>query len=99
MVSSSLAEGHIIFREGRVGRMEGGGGGKEEVAWRDGGRADARGEMRGRRWLSTSVLVQTRIELLVQDSHWLGGHMCLNFHWTGPSLSASHLHPNEMEKT
>lgn len=70
MVSSSLAEGHIIFREGRVGWMEGGGeGGKEEVAWRDGGRADARGEMRGRRQRSTSVLVQTRIELLVQDGH------------------------------
>lgn len=71
--------------------MEGGGGGKEEVAWRDGGRADARGEMRGRRRLSTSVLVQTRIELLVQDGHWLGGRMCLNSHWAGPNL-----HPNQI---
>ncbi len=39
MVSSSLAEGHIIFCEGRVGRMEGGG--VEKRRWR--------GEMEGER--------------------------------------------------
>lgn len=89
VTSSSARGGWDGWREG---------GGKEEVVWRDGGRADARGEMRGRRRLSTSVLVQMRIELFVQDSHWLGGHMCLSFHWTGPSLSASHLHLKWKEK-